>query len=147
MRQDYLVTPSMIGAKGRMIYSQGQSDTRTFDDDHPIHVHVEHCGISKVCIWHVSPIWDITNSNGMTYALEGEFVNGGNVRSVSKQRIKSIIRDTNNTQIIITCKGVFQEPIRLVFGTPGNGPIIATCWTTETSDEAHFILNPYISCG
>jgi hypothetical protein len=133
----------MIGAKGTVVYTQGQSFAQTFDDDHPIHIEKEDCGSSKVCIWRVSPLWDVTNSNGMAYALVGEFVRDDNIKSVSRQRITSIIRDA---PITITCKGVFNEPIPLVFAYFG-GLGIVTCWTTETSDEVRFILHTYISCG
>ncbi len=147
MRRDYLVTPSMIGAKGRVIYTQGQSDAYVFDDDHPIHVNVDDCGISKVCIWRVSPLWYLTNSNGISYSLVGEYRDFGKMKSVSKQRITSIVRDNNDAPITITCKGVFNEPIALFFAYLGGGTGVVTCWTTETSDEVRFILHTYISCG
>jgi hypothetical protein len=137
----------MIGAKGRVVYTRGQSGATIFDDDHPIHINKEDCGISKICIWHVSPLWYLTNSNGISYSLVGEYRDYGKLKSVSKQRITSIIRDTNDAQITITCKGVFNEPIVLVFADLGGGVGIVSCWTTETSNELRFILHTYISCG
>jgi hypothetical protein len=147
MRRDYLVTPSMIGAKGTVVYTQGHSVASIFDDDHPIHIKEKDCGISKVCIWHVSPLWYLANSNGLSYSLVGEYRDYGKVKSVSKQRITSIVRDTNDAQITITCKGVFKEPVALVFADLDSGAGVVTCWTTETNDEVRFILHPYISCG
>ena len=143
MKRNYRVTPSMIGAKGIVVYTQGQSRAQTFDDDHPIHITEKDCGSSTVCIWRVSPLWDVTNSNGMAYALVGEFVSGNDIKSVSRQRITSINRDA---PITITCKGVFKEPIRLLFADFG-GLSIVSCWTTETDDVVRFILHSYISCG
>ncbi len=143
--RDYLVTPSMIGAQTGIICEERDWRGKIFSDANPLYVTEEDCGISKVCIWYVSPIWELSDTkNTISYGLMGEF---HKLTGVNRQRITSIIRDAKDGPITITCKGVFDEPVRLIFSYPDGEWALVSCWTSETSDVVRFILHTYISCG
>ncbi len=146
MKRDYLVYPSMIGAQSGVIYSYYSfNEPMIFDDSNPLKVSAEQCDNLTVCLWYVSPIWQLNDTDSIPYALLGEFRTWA---GVSKQRITSIVRDTEKNQVTITVQGLLNEHVTLVFSVLIRVLEYTSCFTSATNGQVRFIVTPHsIMCA
>ena len=80
-----------------------------FDHSHPLHSDADTCSSSKMCVWYVSPIWEVPPD--FNVALMGDFDKRA---PVSRQRFTSITIDPTQKQVGITYQGVPDEEIYLM---------------------------------
>jgi hypothetical protein len=146
MKRDYLVYPSMIGAQSEIIYSYDNfQEPVIFDDSNPLNVSAQQCDNLTTCLWYVSPIWQLNDTDSMPYALIGEF---GRWTGVSKQRITSIVRDTEKNQVTVTVQGLLNEHVTLVFSVLNRILEYVSCFTSATNGQVRFIVIPHnIMCA
>jgi hypothetical protein len=138
MKQDYLVYPSMIGAQSGIIVAGVDAGVpAVFDDSNPLNVSVNQCNNLTVCLWYVSPVWELNDVDKTSYALLGEL---SKWTAVSPQRFTSIVQDTEKNQITITVQGLLNEHITLVFLLLVQTVEVVTCWTSATNGQARFII-------
>jgi hypothetical protein len=144
MTKDYVIYPSMIGAKpGAIFLDDGFSFPARFDESHPLTIPFDSCNELNLCVWYVSPTWQLKDY--LVWALLKDFSKWA---GITKQRYKSIVHDTENNQIIITAQGIFNEPTRPIFTIGLDGLDQPSCWTSSTNDTVRFILTTDgVHCG
>jgi hypothetical protein len=112
MRQDYTVTPSMIGGQDGIIWSYDNAKAvRGFSGAAPLDVSSAKCDNLTVCLWYVSPLVQFSDSPKAQYALLGEW---NKWTAVSQQRFISIETDRQNSRATITVQGLFGETVPVV---------------------------------
>jgi hypothetical protein len=139
MKKDYVIHPSMIGAKRGVIYiNDGYTEPKIFDETHPLTIPFDRCHELNLCVWHVSPIWKLKD-----YPIWALLTEDGKWAGISKQRFKSIVHDIENDQIIITAQGLFNEGVALTFALGLGGLSGSSCWTSSENDTVRFILTTH----
>jgi len=146
MKRDYLVYPSMIGAKSGIIWAPDSLEEPTiFDDSKPLNVSASKCHNTTMCVWYVSPVWQFNDPDKFVYALFGDLTRW---TGVSRQQIISIDKDFNNNNITITVQGFPNQLVRLFFSVFINVEELVSCGTSDTSGQARFVVAPHkISCA
>jgi len=143
MKKDYVIYPSMIGVKRGIIYIDDYRGAVRFDESHPLTIPFDRCHELNLCVWYVSPIWQLKD-----YPLWALLTEGDKWAGISKQRFKSIVHDTENDQIIITAQGLFDEGVDLTLAQGLGGPTGVRCWTSSTNDTVRFILTTHgVDCA
>jgi hypothetical protein len=105
MKQDYLIYPSMIGTEPGVIYIEdGYTGPAYFDESHPLTIPFDRCHELNLCIWYVSPIWQLKD-----YPVWALLMDEDKWAGINKQRFISIIRDIEKNQVTITAQGVFNS--------------------------------------
>jgi hypothetical protein len=140
MKQDYGVSPLMIGAKSGFIWSYDDAkDVRIFSEAIPLIVSADQCHNLTICLWYVSPLISLNDSAGTQYALLGEW---NKWTAVSQQRFTSIVTDTTKNEAMITVEGALGETIPVVVFHSVLQSITVNCVIAADNGEAQLVITP-----
>jgi hypothetical protein len=139
MKRDYLVYPSMIGAKSGLIWSYDEGvSVSIFDDTHPLEVSVSQCGVLSICRWYVSPIWHFNETDREAYALLGEW---DKLTAVSRQRFVSITTNTEKTQTIVVVQAATSEKlISILLSRFNSNTELVSCPPSAATGQVNFVI-------
>lgn len=138
MKRDYLIYPSMIGAQSGVVWPYDNSRKPTvFNNSNPLTVSASTCHNLTMCLWYVSPIWQLNDVGKTKYALLGEV---NKWTAVSQQRFKSIVQDVQKNEIIVTVQGLSNEHITLSFLLSDQTLDHVTCQASSTNGQVNFVI-------
>lgn len=113
MKQDYIIYPSMLGIESGAIWDRtGSHDVSIIDESHPIHISTDTCSGSSICVWYISPLWQLNGQPNSGVALLGEF---DKWTPVSPQRFTSFTIDQTENQVRITYQGMPYAEIDVTY--------------------------------
>ena len=138
MKRDYVVSPSMIGAKPGVIWSYDNSSVlSTFNDSHPLNVSAKKCNDLSICLWYVSPLIELGQSTKIYYALLGE---PNKWTAVSQQRILAISSQETSNISLITVQGIPNEIVPFNFFHSTLLSITVQCRMSSDAGQARIIV-------
>jgi len=138
MRQDYTVSPSMIGGQEGLIWSYDDAQKiNDFSDSTPLDVSANKCDNLTVCLWYVSPLVQFSDSPKAHYALLGEW---NKWTAVSQQRFISIETDRQNSRATITVQGVSGETVSVVIYHTTLLSVTVSCRISAVNGQAKVLI-------
>lgn len=138
MRQDYSISPAMIGAQPGVVWPYDDSTSvLAFTDKNPLNVSHCRCSAAGICLWYVSPLIQLTASSTVSYALLGE---QNKWTAISRQRIVSIDNQTINHIAIITLQGAPGERVSFSIFHTKMLSVTVTCQMSTDIGQARIII-------
>ena len=138
MKKDYDIYPSTIRSQSGLVWSyENSSLISIFNETNPITVRSNECHNTSICLWYISPLQSLNDTNGTQYALLGEL---NKWTTVSRQRFLSIQTDVATHQARITLEGVANEIVSVAIYHSNLHSIIVNCTFSEQKNRTEILI-------
>lgn len=146
MKKDYSIYPSTIRSRSGIVwFYDNSSSISIFNESNPINVRSNECHNTSNCLWYISPLQSLNDSQETQYALLGEL---NKWTTVSRQRFLSIQTDIINHQARITVVGVTNEIVSVAIYHSSLHSVIVKCTFSKQQNQTEiFITSSNIICS
>jgi len=138
MKKDYIIYPSTIRSQpGIVWFYENASLTSSFNETNPIHVQSTECHNTSNCLWYISSLQSLNDTDETQYALLGEL---NKWTAVSRQRFLSIETDIINHQARITIEGVAKEIVSIAIYHSKLQTVIVNCSCSLQTNQTDILI-------